>query len=107
MKREPLVRKEIQEIISDLNSLREDGVKQIGITTNGVSLSRRKAKRLKEAGLDTANISLDTLEPMKAEFITRRPKEMHYSVLKAIENSIDAGITTKVFYYENYNIKIQ
>lgn len=90
------MRREIQEIISDLNSLRDDGVKQIGITTNGVALSRRKAKRLRDAGLDTANISLDTLEPMKAEFITRRSKEMHYSVMKAIENSIDAGITTKI-----------
>ena len=93
------MRREIQEIISDLNSLRNDGVKQIGITTNGVALSRRKAKRLRDAGLDTANISLDTLEPMKAEFITRRSKEMHYSVMKAIENTIDAGITTKVDKY--------
>lgn len=59
-------------------------------------MSKGRARRLKEAGLDTVNISLDTLEPMKAAFITRRPKELHYSVLKAIQNAIDAGITTKI-----------
>ena len=48
-----------------MNELRSDGLKQIGITTNGVALTKRRAKRLKDAGLDTANISLDTLEPMK------------------------------------------
>ena len=43
----------------------------------GVALTKRRAKRLFDKGLDTANISLDTLEPMKAEFITRRPTTFH------------------------------
>ena len=47
------------------------------MTTNGVALTAKRALKLKEAGMDTVNISLDTLEPMKAEFITRRPSTFH------------------------------
>ena len=75
--REPLIRKDIIQIIENLDSLRSDGLQNIGITTNGVAFTKKRSLRLKAAGLDTANISLDTLEPMKAEFITRRPKEYH------------------------------
>jgi len=41
------------------------------MTTNGITL-KRKAKALKQAGLDHINISLDTLEPEKFQFVTRR-----------------------------------
>lgn len=94
--REPLIRKEIVSIVEGLNELRSDGLKNIGITTNGVAFTERRANRLKAAGLDTANISLDTLEAMKAEFITRRPMEYHKAVLASIDHSLAAGITTKV-----------
>lgn len=100
---EPLIRKDILEIISGFNELREHGLAQIGITTNGVAFTSRRASRLAAAGLDTANISLDTLEPMKAEFITRRPKEYHKAVLASIDHSLAAGITTKnPNHIENY-----
>lgn len=48
-----------------------DGLKTIGLTTNGVAL-HRKLPKLKESGLNMLNISLDTLIPAKFEFITRR-----------------------------------
>ena len=48
-----------------------DGLKTLGITTNGIAL-RRKLPQLKEAGVTHLNISLDTLIPQKFEFITRR-----------------------------------
>jgi len=92
---EPLIRKDIIQIIENLDSLRSDGLKNIGITTNGVAFTKKRSLRLKAAGLDTANISLDTLEPMKAEFITRRPKEYHKAVLASIDHSLNAGIETK------------
>ena len=54
----------------------------------------RKLPRLKEAGLDAINISLDTLVAPKFEFITRR--KGHDRVLKAIDQSVDAGMRVKV-----------
>lgn len=47
------------------------GIESVAMTTNGVTLSRKLVK-LKEAGLTSLNISLDTLVPEKFEFIARR-----------------------------------
>ncbi|NXA23095.1 MOCS1 protein, partial [Ibidorhyncha struthersii] len=48
-----------------------EGLKTIAVTTNGINLARL-LPRLKEAGLNAINISLDTLVPAKFEFIVRR-----------------------------------
>ncbi|NXL14732.1 MOCS1 protein, partial [Setophaga kirtlandii] len=48
-----------------------EGLKTIAVTTNGINLTRL-LPRLKEAGLNAINISLDTLVPAKFEFIVRR-----------------------------------
>lgn len=48
-----------------------EGLRTIGITTNGINLARL-LPQLQEAGLGTINISLDTLVPAKFEFIVRR-----------------------------------
>ena len=50
---------------------RIEGLKTIGMTTNGIALSRR-LPRLKAGGLNLLNISLDTLVPQKFEFVSRR-----------------------------------
>ncbi|KAL5008030.1 hypothetical protein ScPMuIL_013611 [Solemya velum] len=68
---EPMVRKDLHYIIEGLNALRSEGLRCLGMTTNGVTLSRQ-AERLSTAGLDELNVSLDTLVPAKFEFITRR-----------------------------------
>jgi len=47
---EPLVRKDIIEIVNDLSNLRPFGLKTIAITTNGLVLSG-KCSELKRAGL--------------------------------------------------------
>ena len=47
------------------------GVQQIGLTTNGLLLTKR-LKALQSAGLSHLNVSLDTLIASKFEFITRR-----------------------------------
>ncbi len=65
---EPLVRLDIEDLISSLNKI---GFEDISMTTNGVLLSK-KADKLKKAGLDRVNISLDTLDEKKYEEITRR-----------------------------------
>ncbi|XP_013414048.1 molybdenum cofactor biosynthesis protein 1-like isoform X2 [Lingula anatina] len=68
---EPLIRKDLLDIIGALHTLRSAGLQKISITTNALTLSK-KLQQLKTAGLDQINISLDTLLPAKFEFITRR-----------------------------------
>ncbi|XP_072163646.1 molybdenum cofactor biosynthesis protein 1-like [Diadema setosum] len=83
---EPLVRKDIVDIVAGLREL--EGLKHIAMTTNGVTLARR-LPALKAAGLDLINISIDTLVPQKFEFISRR-KGWHL-VMKGIEAALDLG----------------
>ncbi|NXO93577.1 MOCS1 protein, partial [Certhia brachydactyla] len=52
-----------------------EGLKTIAVTTNGINLTRL-LPRLKEAGLNAINISLDTLVPAKFEFIVRRKESI-------------------------------
>ncbi|XP_059145505.1 molybdenum cofactor biosynthesis protein 1-like [Physella acuta] len=85
---EPLVRPDLQQIIEGLNELRSIGLKNIGITTNAVTLAR-KLPDLKAAGLDQINLSLDTLVPAKFEFITRR--RGFEKVIKSIEKALELG----------------
>jgi cyclic pyranopterin phosphate synthase len=65
---EPLVRKNIISLVSDINSI--EGIEDISITTNGVLL-KKCAAQLKKAGLKRINISLDSLEKNKYSEITR------------------------------------
>ena len=64
-----MLRRDIIDIIGDIRSFKE--IKTIAITTNG-SLLPKKIERMKEAGLNNINISLDTLVEAKNQFITRR-----------------------------------
>ncbi len=65
---EPLVRKDIVDLVRMISSV--DGVKDIGLTTNGVLL-QQFATPLAEAGLRRVNISLDTIDATKFSEITR------------------------------------
>ena len=82
---EPLLRKDLTDIIRQLNAFRPLGLKSIGITTNGLVLARR-LNDLHAAGLDRINISLDTLIPAKFELISRR-RGLHL-VLKSIDAAL-------------------
>ena len=68
---EPTVRPDLIDIISGLNELKSNGLQSIGITTNGIAL-KRKLPALYKAGLDSLNISLDTLDKHMFEIMTRR-----------------------------------
>ncbi|XP_071706506.1 GTP 3',8-cyclase, mitochondrial-like isoform X2 [Rutidosis leptorrhynchoides] len=83
---EPSVRKDIEEICSELSSLK--GLKTLAMTTNGLALSR-KLPKLKDCGLNLLNISLDTLVPAKFEFMTRR--KGHERVMESIYRAVDLG----------------
>jgi molybdenum cofactor biosynthesis protein A len=80
---EPLLRKDLLELVHDLNTL--GGLEQIGMTTNGVTLSKQLPD-LVEAGLSHVNISLDSLDADKFARLTRRPPSYHKRVLQAIED---------------------
>jgi cyclic pyranopterin phosphate synthase len=64
---EPLVREGVEEYIAHLKAL---GVQDLSITTNGHLLAER-CDILIAAGLQRINISLDSLDPIKFERITR------------------------------------
>lgn len=64
---EPLVRSDICEIAQGI--AKTPGIKKLAITTNGVLLSKY-AKRLKEAGVNAVNISLDTTDKEQYKKIT-------------------------------------
>ncbi|MFN2341558.1 MAG: GTP 3',8-cyclase MoaA [Halanaerobium sp.] len=83
---EPLVRLGVEDFISNLKKL---DLEDISMTSNAVLLSK-KAKKLKESGLDRINISLDTLDPAKFKKITRRDN------LAEVLNGIRAALEAKL-----------
>lgn len=66
---EPTARKELPELIRKIAAL--PGVRDLSMTTNGILL-KSLAGRLREAGLQRLNISLDTLKGEKFVHIARR-----------------------------------
>lgn len=66
---EPTIRKDLVDIIRGIRSY--PTIKTIGITTNGVIL-HRLLEPLAKAGMNSLNISLDSLIQEKFEFLTRR-----------------------------------
>jgi GTP 3',8-cyclase len=89
---EPLLRKNIEVLIEQLSLLRsvEGKPLDITLTTNG-SLLRRKAKALKDAGLQRVTVSLDGLD----DTIFRAMNDVDFpveQVLDGIEAAKDAGL---------------
>lgn len=84
---EPLLRKNIESFIERVS--RVDGIKDIGITTNGVLL-KKYAKVLHEAGLKRVNVSLDSLDQNKFRTITRLGSLKE--VLEGIEEAQRVGL---------------
>jgi GTP 3',8-cyclase len=68
---EPTVRKDCVELVEELGKLRNVGLKEIAMTSNGIALWR-KLDRMVAGGLTHLNLSLDTLDPFKYQIITRR-----------------------------------
>lgn len=83
---EPTIRQDIEDICVHLTRIK--GLKTLAMTTNGLTLAK-KLPNFKAAGLNSLNISLDTLVPAKFEFLTRR--KGHAKVLETIETAINLG----------------
>jgi cyclic pyranopterin phosphate synthase len=68
---EPLIRPGLPDILADVARL--DPRPTLSLTTNGIGLDRL-AGRLRAAGLDRVNVSLDTVDPDRFTRLTRRPR---------------------------------
>lgn len=65
---EPLVRRDIDWLVEQTSSL--PGLRELAMTTNGAGLVKY-AQRLRDAGLDRLNVSLDTLDSERFRRLTR------------------------------------
>ena len=90
---EPLTRREVVHFVRQLPEIH--GIRSIGLSTNGTLLARETtpgqtmAKALRDAGVQSVNISLDTLDAAVYSRITGR--DFHAQVLNGIDAAIAAG----------------
>ncbi|MFB0507498.1 MAG: GTP 3',8-cyclase MoaA [Thermodesulfobacteriota bacterium] len=84
---EPLARKGALDLIRGISEIREIG--DLSLTTNGVLLGEFAAD-LAKAGIKRINVSLDTLNPEKFAYITRRDR--FPEVRMGIEKALDVGL---------------
>ena len=84
---EPLVRKGIVDFIKKLREIKK--LEDISLTTNGFFLPEY-AEKLKDAGLNRVNISLDSLQEEKYKKITRGGSLE--KALKGIDSALRAGL---------------
>jgi cyclic pyranopterin phosphate synthase len=85
---EPMVAKHLEDVVAATAALRPRP--EITLTTNGIGLDKRAAK-LKRAGLDRINVSLDTVDAARFAHITRRDR-LH-DVLAGLEAAKAAGLS--------------
>lgn len=93
---EPTVRKDFVSLVRAIGGLRDQGLKEICVTTNGLTL-HRSISELVECGLTAVNLSLDTLDSLKYQLITRRSG--FAAVMKSIDRILDlksSGIALKL-----------
>ena len=88
---EPLLHPQIDEMVSQIKKI--PGVRSVSLTTNAVLLAQH-AKQLKEAGIDSINVSLDTIDASEYEHITKKP--LLDKVKHGIDAAIECGIRVKI-----------
>lgn len=95
---EPTIRGDILPLMHSLGELRQSGLRELCLTTNGIALYR-KLDSMVDAGLTGVNISLDTLDPFQFQLMTRR--KGFEVVVKSIDrilemNKLGANIKLKI-----------
>jgi cyclic pyranopterin phosphate synthase len=88
---EPLVRPKVEDLIKTLSNI--DEIKAISMTTNGLLL-RDKVMQLRDAGLSSINVSLDTFKEDRFKAITGI--RGLGKVMNAIRVADDAGLKIKI-----------
>ena len=90
---EPLTRRDVLGFVQQVPTI--SGIKTTGLSTNGTLLARQivpgrtMAAALREAGVQSVNISLDTLDRHVYSQITGR--DLHQQVLNGIDAAVIAG----------------
>ena len=88
---EPLMRRDVDQLVRGLKAI--PGIRKVAITTNGTLLARQLPALL-DAGLDSVNIRLDTLNPETFAKITARNE--FAAVQAGIHAALESGIPVKL-----------
>ena len=88
---EPLVRKNVAQLVAGLKAI--PGIRKVTMTTNGILLAQQLPALL-AAGLDSVNISLDTLRPEVFRQITARDE--FAAVQAGLQAALESGIPVKL-----------
>ena len=90
---EPLVRRDVGELIQRLGRHVGAGLDELTLTTNGTRLARN-AQALVDAGVRRVNVSLDSLDADRFRFITRHGDVAQ--VIGGIRTAREAGLRVKI-----------
>ena len=90
---EPLVRRDVIELVQALGRKLGDGLDELTLTTNGTRLEEF-AQPLFEAGVRRVNVSLDTMDPALFQELSRRDRLN--TVLRGIAAAKRAGLHVKI-----------
>ena len=88
---EPLVRKNVAQLVAGLKAT--PGIRRVTLTTNAVLLAEQLPTLL-DAGLDSVNISLDTLRPEVFRQITAR--DDFAAVQAGLQAALESGLPVKL-----------
>ena len=88
---EPFVRKDLVSFMEQITQI--EGIEAVNITTNGTDLVRH-IPRLKKMGINSVNLSLDTLD--KAKFLKIAKRDEFDEVMNSYRALLDSGINTKI-----------
>lgn len=89
---EPLVRRGVEELIWMI--AQTEGIREVTLTTNGILL-KEKLPELVKAGISAVNISLDTMDAVRFQTITRR--NLFSQVMEGIQAAAECSrIRTKI-----------
>jgi cyclic pyranopterin phosphate synthase len=92
---EPFVRTDLMKLIRTIRNI--NGIQEIHLTTNGI-LTKQHIPELKELGIASVNLSLDTLDRERFKLITRRDEfdKTWETFLALVDNNIKVKINTVV-----------
>jgi cyclic pyranopterin phosphate synthase len=90
---EPLVRRDVIELVQALGRKLGEGLEELTLTTNGTQLAGF-ADELAAAGVKRINVSLDTMDPALFQKLSRRDRLS--DVLQGIAAAREAGLQVKL-----------
>ncbi|MDR4492015.1 MAG: GTP 3',8-cyclase MoaA [Candidatus Nitrosocosmicus sp.] len=91
---EPTVRSNVENLVKSLSSIK--GLRSVSMTTNGL-LIKDKIKILKDCGLESLNISLDTFKPDRFKAMSGGGSiDGFHKVIGAINTALDENLQLKV-----------